>query len=385
MFDWIKNLFQSIFGGKPEVPEAPKPEPKIEDVSPIKLPPEIEKEGDALKLKETLYYLAIESDYPQSDRLGVFKEPNGKVIYTGSSAFKKAADIEGSCKLNDGRVLNYASHKGSEVSWKEISSPYGHGVKGYALQPMRSAAVDPHVVPYGSKLFIKETVGLSLLDGSKHDGIWFAHDTGGAIKGARIDLFAGVGKASMKQFYAKGLGSKNGVTVEILKDDAQAPTSKPVEPKPEASKDQAPWMKFAVAELGTKEISGSKHNQRIIDYHNDTSLSANDDETAWCSSFVNWCFDEVGIKGTRSAWARKWLDWGVKLDKPRYGCVCVIERNGPGGDSHVFFWLGEQEGTVLALGGNQGNSVSKAKYSKSLVLGYRWPSDSEMAKLPKGA
>ena len=52
--------------------------------------------------------------------------------------------------------------------------------------------------PRRTILFIKETVGLAMPDGSAHDGYWYASDTGGAIKGQRIDLFTGSGAGSMK-------------------------------------------------------------------------------------------------------------------------------------------------------------------------------------------
>ncbi|MBC6981100.1 3D domain-containing protein [Caulobacter sp. 17J80-11] len=63
---------------------------------------------------------------------------------------------------------------------------------------MRTVAVDPTMIPRRTILFIAETVGMTMPDGSKHDGYWYASDTGGAIKGNRIDLFTGHGKASMK-------------------------------------------------------------------------------------------------------------------------------------------------------------------------------------------
>lgn len=34
-------------------------------------------------------------------------------------------------------------------------------------------------------------------DGAIHDGYWYASDTGGAIKGQKIDLYTGHGRASM--------------------------------------------------------------------------------------------------------------------------------------------------------------------------------------------
>lgn len=69
---------------------------------------------------------------------------------------------------------------------------------GCRVVAMRTAAIDPRVIPRRTVLFIQETVGLRMPDGRLHDGYWYATDTGGAIKGNRIDLFTGSGSASMK-------------------------------------------------------------------------------------------------------------------------------------------------------------------------------------------
>jgi 3D (Asp-Asp-Asp) domain-containing protein len=68
---------------------------------------------------------------------------------------------------------------------------------GCRVVAMRTAAVDGIKVPRHTILFIKETVGLPMPDGSKHDGYWYASDVGGAIHAGRIDLFTGHGAASM--------------------------------------------------------------------------------------------------------------------------------------------------------------------------------------------
>jgi len=68
---------------------------------------------------------------------------------------------------------------------------------GCKVVAMRTAAVDVALIPKRTLLFIKETVGLKMPDGSVHDGYWYASDTGGAIKGARIDLFTGKGAGTM--------------------------------------------------------------------------------------------------------------------------------------------------------------------------------------------
>jgi 3D (Asp-Asp-Asp) domain-containing protein len=92
----------------------------------------------------------------------------------------------------------------------------GRDSLGCHLAPMRTVAVDPKVFPRHSVLFIKETVGLKMPDGSAHDGYWYASDVGGAIKGARIDLFTGAGAASMKALQALNLASLSVVKVGVF-------------------------------------------------------------------------------------------------------------------------------------------------------------------------
>ena len=46
----------------------------------------------------------------------------------------------------------------------------GRDSLGCQLQPMRTVAVDPKIFPRHSVIYIKETVGLKMPDGSSHDG-----------------------------------------------------------------------------------------------------------------------------------------------------------------------------------------------------------------------
>jgi 3D (Asp-Asp-Asp) domain-containing protein len=84
---------------------------------------------------------------------------------------------------------------------------------GCKVVAMRTAAVDSRLIPRRTVLFIKETVGLPMPDGTTHDGYWYASDVGGAIKGARIDLFTGKGGASMKPFMPLNLSRLSAVKV----------------------------------------------------------------------------------------------------------------------------------------------------------------------------
>jgi hypothetical protein len=84
----------------------------------------------------------------------------------------------------------------------------------------------------------------------------------------------------------------------------------------------APWMAVAMREIGRSEVPGPQHNPHILAYHATTSLRATTDETAWCSSFVNWCLVQAGISGTNSAAAASWLHWGAP-SSARSGAVTI--------------------------------------------------------------
>lgn len=133
-----------------------------------------------------------------------------------------------------------------------------------------------------------------------------------------------------------------------------------------------PWLEVAYKEIDTKEIKGSKHEPRIVEYHQTTSLMSQDDETPWCSSFVNWCIKQAGFKGTNSAAARSWLKWGYLMSYPAFGCIVVLSRSKPW-QGHVGFYVGMTERDIGILGGNQGDKVSINYYDRSRVIGYRWP------------
>ncbi len=138
------------------------------------------------------------------------------------------------------------------------------------------------------------------------------------------------------------------------------------------------WMAIARAEICTREArAGQPPNRRIVEYHQITTLRATSDRTPWCAAFVSWVLERAGIRSTRSARAKSYLDWGHALEAPRVGAITVFHRGsgaptarGPG---HVGFLVEERENDVLLLGGNQGNHVNIRSYSKSRLMAYRWP------------
>lgn len=160
---------------------------------------------------------------------------------------------------------------------------------------------------------------------------------------------------------------------EVKKETPKVEVPK-VEPKVEEAQPKVegtPWMDIAYKEMGISEVSGSKHNERILEYHSATELKATDDETPWCSSFVSWCLEQAGIKSTKNAWARSYLKWGKAINKPVPGCIAVFSRGK--GSGHVAFFVKDNGLSISCLGGNQGNKVCITSYPKARLLGYRMP------------
>jgi uncharacterized protein (TIGR02594 family) len=131
-------------------------------------------------------------------------------------------------------------------------------------------------------------------------------------------------------------------------------------------------MEIARGELGQKEIRGGE-NPRIIEYHKSTTLKASEDEVAWCASFACWVVEKAGLKSTKSAAARSFLKWGnaVELKDAKEGDIVVFKRGSSSWQGHVAFYLSHDSTYITVLGGNQGKSVSIAKYSAKNLLGVR--------------
>lgn len=132
------------------------------------------------------------------------------------------------------------------------------------------------------------------------------------------------------------------------------------------------WLAIARKYLGTREVKGKAHNSNILRWLAAIKAAWRNDEEPWCSTFVCGVLEEAGIVSARTAWARGNLKWGQKLSEPVLGCIVVFERGPKSG--HVGFLVGiDKAGNLMILGGNQGDMVSIKPFSKSRVLGYRWP------------
>ena len=151
-----------------------------------------------------------------------------------------------------------------------------------------------------------------------------------------------------------------------------------------------PWLKVALGELGKNE---KDHPARIREYHAKGGGSSKwGGETAWCASFIGWCLNQVGIKGTGSALARSYIKYGKNVlnQKPiPPGAICVIAGNRGASSGHVFMCEYEKNGRIYAVGGNQssknkasqnGGEVTRTSYARTQLIGASFPDTKNLRK-----
>src|SRR5207244_3237615 len=102
----------------------------------------------------TYYYIAVESDFT-GDKTAAIYGRDGKVLTTVTPKFAKAMRMEGTGKLEGGRALNWAGKCSySEYDcFVQLDAKFanGRGASGRALTPYHSIAVDPSVIPLGTR------------------------------------------------------------------------------------------------------------------------------------------------------------------------------------------------------------------------------------------
>ena len=141
---------------------------------------------------------------------------------------------------------------------------------------------------------------------------------------------------------------------------------------------------FTIAQrfVGMKEVSGAASNPMILAMLRLDNSWPTGDEVPWCSAFVNYVAWLLRLPRSKDLRARSWLRVGVPVmlreSAPAYDVVILKRGTGtqPGPDvldapGHVGFYGGVEGGSVLILGGNQGDSVSLEAFNVEDVLGAR--------------
>jgi uncharacterized protein (TIGR02594 family) len=134
--------------------------------------------------------------------------------------------------------------------------------------------------------------------------------------------------------------------------------------------------------LGVKEIPGTLNNPVIMAMLKLDAQWPENDETAWCSAFVNWIAFNSGVWRSKSLMARSWLAMhqSVQPEHAEQGWDVVILSRGPlpqpgpgymNAPGHVGLYAFHDDKQIWILGGNQGDMVSIKPYPLNRLLGIR--------------
>lgn len=154
---------------------------------------EIKQEGQNGLTKDTykVYYLNGEEYSRELIKRVVEKQPVDEIVEYGASAGQLTYQ-SGSIVSRSGGEFRYRSYidvsaTAYDLSYESCGKNPGDRGYGITASGMRAqygvVAVDPRVIPLGTRLYIEA------VDGSWVYGNAIAGDTGGAIKGNKIDLF----------------------------------------------------------------------------------------------------------------------------------------------------------------------------------------------------
>lgn len=137
-------------------------------------------------LKRTVYRVTTENGVETKREIveqTTLREPTTRVIAVGTKAVAKSSGGTKTVTTNAGQTLNYS--KKITVSATAYTAKPGKKTASGRVAQYGVIAVDPKVIPMGTKLYVESTD-----DGKSWQyGYCVAGDTGGAIKGNKIDLF----------------------------------------------------------------------------------------------------------------------------------------------------------------------------------------------------
>lgn len=165
------------------------------------------------------FYWVVDESSPRyrGNRDATLRDARGRVIARTTAKFRRDVLMEGTGWLRDGRTVMYYRKVGGENRFRITRAKYGLSVTGRPLVPYRTIAVDRRFVKLGSTICIPQLKGTRLPDGTIHDGLFVASDTG-RFRGAHIDIFTGAGPKASAPFVRRGYGSRSRVTIYHVTD-----------------------------------------------------------------------------------------------------------------------------------------------------------------------
>ncbi|RUS16460.1 hypothetical protein BC937DRAFT_91176 [Endogone sp. FLAS-F59071] len=116
------------------------------------------------------------------------KDTKGKTIAMVAKTTFEKCQMEGTCLLEDGKLVNLDNGKSAFKVLDRKKEPYGEGyAPGVALDPFVTIATND--LPHKATVYIKELDGLHLPNGKTHNGCVRVEDDSWSFNGCHIDWF----------------------------------------------------------------------------------------------------------------------------------------------------------------------------------------------------
>lgn len=144
--------------------------------------------GQVQKTADVVYVNMVESSHTVVQET-VVQQPVNKIVAVGTGTqLDESSNVpaigDGVIVTADGQVLTYSkSERFSATAYTHTDEGCNTTTATGTTVRLGTVAVDPTVIPYGTRMFIVTN------DGSYVYGIGTAEDCGGAIKGNRLDLY----------------------------------------------------------------------------------------------------------------------------------------------------------------------------------------------------
>jgi len=150
------------------------------------------KKINSANVRLTRYKIINLADYDRTGPLDHFVVRDGDKTLLLAAPVQFIADLrmEGMARTESG-VIGYDAATRGYTLYDPKKYPWGVGIGNRPLVPFMTCAVDPAVIPIGSRIFLSILQGVRLPDGTVHSGYIDAVDVGRAIRGNHIDLFSG--------------------------------------------------------------------------------------------------------------------------------------------------------------------------------------------------
>lgn len=310
--------------------------------------------------------------------------PFGLTMAGISSKALSFGGVENKFKFNDGTELEnkeFSDGSGLDLYATEFRSYDAQIGRFHQLDPLSdfNSSWSPYSYVQNNPIIFNDPEGLDTTRTTVKDGkiqIKANPDQG--------DVLEITNENGTVSYYTYDPGSNNANSQGYVGDGVESNTESTVvvTAKKRTATGSMPWLGIAVGEIGVKEYKPG-NNPRILEYHASTDIYRHkSDDVAWCSAFTNWCMEQSGNRGTESALALSWKNWGQQVAQPITGAIAVKKRMV--WDSKKQKWItmghvgivygGTPDGKLLILGGNQGDAVSISKYDKKSFFTFRLPS-----------